>query len=401
VPESATAPHLATARSLAEELTGWRRHFHAQPELAYEEHETTRDIAAAVEGMGLTPVRRTPTGLWVDIAGTAGEGPTVLVRADIDGLPVQEATGLPFASRNTGRMHACGHDAHIAMALGVVRTLTAHRDRIRGTVRVLFQPAEEGGAGAVQMIDAGALDGVSRAIGLHIFALAPQGPMGTGHVYLASGPIMAASDRFEIVVRGRGGHGSMPHIAVDTIPIAAQIVTAMQQVVARQLNPQRAAVLTVGTIRGGFAANVIAPEVQMSGTVRTFDPEVKATLRARLDVIVRQTAAAFGAEATLDYKDGYPVVVNDEATVAVMRRAVDDILGEGAVVALDPIMGSEDFSYIGERVPSAYLHMGAANPDAFAPAANHDPHFTIDEAALPIGTAILADTALRLLDQPV
>ena len=382
---------------MAADLVRLRRDLHRMPEVAYEEHETTAFLVQAVERLGLVPVRPLATGLWVDIdpSGMRG-GERVLVRADMDGLPVEEATGLPFASRNQGRMHACGHDAHMAMALGALRLLSEHRDELQTGVRVLFQPAEEGGAGAQRMIDAGVLASVRAAVGLHVFAQLPERVLHTGEVAVRTGPLMAAFDRLELIVRGRGGHGSMPHTTVDAIPVAAHIVVALQQVVARQLNPQRAAVLTIGTIRGGFAPNVIAPEVRLSGTVRTLDEGTKAALRKAMDTIVRNTAAAFGAEATVEYRDGYPVLSNDAAVAAIAREAAVEIAGADHVVdGIDPVMAGEDFAYIAQAVPSAFLFLGVAPPGAEA-VGNHDPHFSVDEESLPLGAAILASAAMRL-----
>lgn len=395
---SPDAALLAAARALADDIVRWRRELHACPEVGYEERETTDYLARAVEGMGLAPVRPTPTGLWTDIAGGRGSARRVLVRADIDGLPVAEDTGLAFASRNVGRMHACGHDAHMAMALGAVRILLERRDALPGSLRILFQPAEEGGGGARSMVDAGVLEGVHAAVGQHVFARLPEGPLPTGRAAVGDGPVMAAADRFTVTVRGRGGHGSMPHLAIDTIPVAAQIVTGLQQVVARQLNPQRPAVLTVGTFHAGFAANVIAPEAVIEGTIRTFDADTRATLRSRLEAIAEGTARAFGATAQVEHHDGYPAVLNDPGAAAAARSAVEALLGPGALVAGEPLMASEDFSYYAQIVPSVFVMLGAGNPAAGADSANHDPHFSVDEAALPLGAALLAATAWRLLE---
>lgn len=395
-----SSPWLEPARSIQGELVAWRRYLHQHPEVSFEEHQTTAYLAAQVERLGLAPVRRTPTGLWVDIDGPAKGGPRVLVRADIDALPVREATGLSFASENPGAMHACGHDTHMAMALGVIRLLLQSHERISGQVRVLFQPAEETPpGGAPQMIEAGVLEGVESAIGQHVFALGSEGVRETGKAYLAAGPVMAASGRFSLAVRGRGGHGSAPHMSVDAIAVTGAIIGALQHIVARHIDPQKSAVVTVGTIHGGFNQNVIAPEVEMTGTVRTFDPAVEARLVERMQAIVSHTAAAFGAEADLRYEQGYPVVINDPATTDLMRDAAVAVLGLEGVEEAAPLMGSEDFAYYAQHVPSAFLWLGAGNPDVHPPAPNHDPHFAPDEAALSFGTAILTDAALRLLDR--
>lgn len=395
-------PWLRAARAIAPDLVRWRRHLHRHPEVSFQEHETTRYLAAELAAMGLAPVRRTPTGLWVDIEGGGhppdGRARRVLVRADIDALPVEEATGLPFASENPGAMHACGHDAHAAMALGAARLFAEHRDHLRGNVRVLFQPAEETPpGGAPQMIEAGVLEGVDRAIGLHVFALGTEGVRPTGRAYLRSGPVMAASGRFFLTVRGRGGHGSAPHMSVDAIAVAAEVVGALQHVVARHVDPLASAVVTVGTIRGGFNQNVIAPSVEMTGTTRAFDPAVEERVVERMRAIAHHTAAAFGAEADFRFEKGYPVVVNDPGTTEILGEAARAVLGPDGLETPPPLMGSEDFAHYALRVPSAFLWLGAGNPDVLAPAPNHDPHFAADEGALPYGTAILVEGALRLL----
>ena len=391
------AAWLEGARAVQDDLVRWRRHLHRHPEVSFEEHETTRYLQAELEALGGTPVRRTRTGLWLDIDGAAGDGPMVMVRADIDALPVLEETGLPFASENRGVMHACGHDAHTAIGLGVARLLLARRDAFRGRVRVLFQPAEEQPpGGAPTMIEAGCLEGVSSAIALHVFARNTTGVFPTGRVFLAPGPVLAASGKFAITIRGRGGHGSAPHMSVDAIAVAGEVLGALQHVRSRRLDPLAPAVLTVGTIHGGFAQNVIAPTVEMTGTVRTFDPAVEDRLVEAMHQIVVHTAQAFGAEADVVYERGYPVVVNEPGVTAVMRAAVDSVFGPGAVAQTEPLMGSEDFAYYGHHVPSAFLGLGAGSDEQPA-APNHDPHFAASEDALPFGAAVLCDAAMRLL----
>lgn len=396
-PES---PWLVATRALEGELVRWRRHLHRHPEVSFQEHETTAYLAGELEALGLEPVRRTQTGLWADIVG-GGPGPCVLVRADIDALPVAEATGLPFASENPSAMHACGHDTHAAMALGAAKAILARRDALRGTVRVLFQPAEETPpGGAPGMIEAGCLEGVSAAIGQHVLALGSEGARPTGRAYISAGPIMAASGTFFITVKGRGGHGSAPHLSVDAIAVAGEIIGALQHVVSRHVDPMQAAVVTVGTIHGGFNQNVIAPEVTMTGTVRMFDPAVEQRVSTRLMAAARHTAQAFGADVDVKYERGYPVVVNESATTMELRSAAQSVLGVEAVEAMVPLMGSEDFAHYGHQVPSAFLWLGAARPGSGEePVSNHDPHFSPDEAVLPLGAAILAEGALRLIER--
>ncbi len=388
---------LAEAEVVRDDIIRWRRYLHQHPEVSFKEFETTEYLAREISALGLKPVRRTPTGLWVDIEG-GSPGRTVMVRSDIDALPVAEATGLPFASENAGVMHACGHDTHMAMSLGVIRVLLRHRDRIRGRVRVLFQPAEETPpGGAPQMIEAGVLEGVDAAIGLHVGTLNSQGISRTGFAYIRSGAVMAASGRFFLTVRGRGGHGSAPHMSVDAIAVSGEILSSLQHVVARHVDPMKQAVVTVGTIHGGFNQNVIAPEVEMTGTVRMFDPDLEPLIESRMAQITSHVAQAFGATVDFRYESGYPVVVNHPVITETMRAAAEAVLGEGHVQEIQPMMGSEDFAYYAQHVPSSFLWLGVGNPDVAEPVPNHDPHMTPDETALPYGTAILVDTTFRLL----
>lgn len=390
---------LGSALALSDDLTKWRRHLHQNPELSFEEFETTAFLDETLRSFGLEPVRRTPTGMWIDIAGER-PGRTVLVRADIDALPIAEQADVEFRSRREGVMHACGHDGHTAIALGVTRLLLERRAEIRGRVRILFQPAEEKlPGGAPMMIRAGALEGVDVAIGLHLIpvGMASLEPLRVGQACMESGVMMASADDFRIRVRGVGGHGAAPHLAVDAIACATQMVTALQQVVSRMVDPVRPAVLTVGTFHAGFASNVIAPEAELTGTVRTFDAQIQDRVEAVMQQIVRHTAEAFGATAEFQYSRGYPALVNDAATAEVLRETVRDLLGDAALVSSDPVMGGEDFAYILQERPGAFLFLGCGSEELQATFMNHHPRFSIDERALPLGAAILTTAALKIL----
>lgn len=385
------------AATLGPELTAWRRHLHQNPELSFEEYETTAFLEKTLREWGLEPVRRTETGLWFDIEGPL-PGRTVLVRADIDALPIREEAEVEHRSLRDGVMHACGHDGHTAIALGVTRLLLARRDEIRGRIRVLFQPAEEKlPGGAPMMIRAGVLEGVDVAIGLHLIPLGDPGLLTVGHVAIEQGRRMAAPDDFHIVVRGKGGHGASPHLAIDSITCAAAMINALQQVVSRMVDPLRPAVLTVGTFHAGFASNVIAPEAQMTGTVRTFDEATQERIETTMHRIVKDTADAFGATAELKYTRGYPVLVNSEEATLAFRETVRELLGDEALLPSEPVMGGEDFAYILQERPGAFLFLGCGSAELEAVYMNHHPKFSIDEAALPLGAAILTSTALRLL----
>lgn len=388
---------LDEAGTLLEEMRRHRRHLHMYPELSFQEHETTKYIEAALEEIGLSAVRRTATGLWADIDG-AGPGRTVLVRADIDALPIAERNEFAFRSTREGVMHACGHDGHTSILLGVARLLMERRTDMSGRVRLLFQPAEETlPGGAIDMIEAGVLEGVDAAIGLHLWAEIPSGPLPLGRATICAGPMMATADNFTVRVHGRGGHGALPHRSVDALTCAAQTVVALQQVVSRATDPMRSAVVTCGTLTAGTNSNIIAQEAVITGTVRTFDTETRASVRAALERIVRHTAEAFSATADFEYVDGYPTLVNDLAVTELFMDVVRDLLGEDAMIPGEAMMAGEDFAYYLRRVPGAYLFLGAGNPEVGAEFANHHPNFTIDEAALPLGAAVLATAAMRLL----
>lgn len=385
------------AEGLLEEMRGVRRHLHMHPELSFQEHETTRYIDAALRGVGLSPVRRTPTGLWADID-SGRPGRTVLVRADIDALPIDEQNDFAFRSTRPGVMHACGHDGHTATLLGVTRLLLERRGEFDGRVRVLFQPAEETlPGGALQMIAAGVLDGVDRAIGLHLWAEIPSGPLPLGRATIAAGPFMATADNFTIRVHGKGGHGALPHRSIDALTCAAQIVVSLQQVVSRETDPMRAAVVTCGTLTAGTNSNIIAQEAVITGTVRTFESETKAAVRRAIARIAGHTAEALGAQAEVEYTDGYPTLVNDIGVTELLSSVAQEVLGEDAMIPGEPVMAGEDFAYYLQRVPGAYLFLGAGNPEIGATYPNHHPNFTVDERALPLGAAVLTTAALRLL----
>jgi amidohydrolase len=309
----------------------------------------------------------------------------------MDALPVQEVPGRAYGSEIPGRMHACGHDGHMAMLLGAASIVAEERDRLTRDVVFCFQPGEEGFGGAEAMIAEGVLDryGVGTAFGLHLWSLFP-----VGTVQVRPGPAMAAQDEFEAVVRGRAGHGALPHEAIDPVVAAAYAVAALQAVVARSVDPVRAAVVTVGSLHAGSAANVIPGEATMRGTLRSFDEGVRGTLRTRVREVLEGTAAAHGCTAELILHPGYPAVVNDPGAVARVRRHAAEVVGAAGVVEPDPMAAAEDFAYFLKRVPGAFAFIGAGNHERGITAPHHAPEFDIDEAALPIGAELLARIAL-------
>lgn len=361
-------------------LVRYRRDLHRIPELGFEEHQTHDYLWARLQEMGLSPQSPTPTGIVVDIEGRASAGPIVAIRADIDGLPLSEETGLAFASEHAGIMHACGHDAHMAIVLGLAERLLADRDAFRH-VRILFQPAEERlPGGAVGLIDAGALDGVDAVYGLHVWANLPMGFVG-----LRAGPMMANADQFRIRVRGSGGHGSQPQATQDAVLIAAQTVVNLQTIVSRRIRPLDPAVVTCGTIHGGHTFNIIAETAEVTGTVRTFSEATQTRIAEEIVRIAERTASLYEASAEVIYEKGYPAVVNHEREVALWEEKLRGLV---QFADIDPDMGSEDFAYYLQKKPGAFLFLGAAQDDGESPP-HHSPHFLVNERVLPLGVEVL------------
>ena len=385
---------LSAAHDLHPDLVAWRRHLHAQPELAYAEIATAAFVRERLAQMGLrpSPPLAGGTGLTCLIEGRAG-GPTVALRADMDALPIQEANDVPYASTVPGVAHLCGHDAHTTMLLGAAALLAQDRPAY-GHVKLLFQPAEEGGAGAARMIEDGALDdpSVSTIFALHVFP-----DVEVGHLTVSPGQATAAADAFDIEVIGRGGHAARPHQAVDAVAVAAQVVSALQQLVSRQTDPLTPLVITIGKVEGGFARNVIAPSVRLEGTARSLDPALRERLPGLLEQLVGGVTKAFAASHTLSYRHGYPSTRNDPALLPTLEATVADLLGEDRLTQLPPSMGGEDFAYYAERVPGMIARLGVRNEARGLVHPLHHPRFDLDEDALPLGAAVLADFARRWL----
>jgi len=374
--------------ALADELVALRRDLHQNPEMAWAEHRTAARVVAFLEGAGLELRTVATTGVLATSRGA--EGRTVLLRVDMDGLPIQEQGDVPYASRVPGVMHACGHDGHTAMGAAAARVLAGRRPG--GTVRVLFQPAEEGESGAQRVIADGALEGVDVALGIHLWNELPVGTIG-----VKAGPLMAAVDRLRVVVRGRGGHGGHPHRAADPVTAAAHVVVALQTIVAREVSPLQSAVVTLGAIHGGQAFNVIPDEVTLTGTVRTFDPELRRSMPERIRRIATGVAEALQCEAEVEVRPGNPAVVNDAAVAALARRAAARVVGDERVVEPEPTMGGEDMAVYFERVPGCFVFVGSANPARGLDQPHHSPRFDFDEEALAIGCEFLVQAAEEAL----
>ncbi|WP_208876691.1 M20 family metallopeptidase [Streptomyces sp. PBH53] len=390
---------LGEARRLAPEAVALRRALHRGPELGLELPATQRLVLDALDGLGLdVRTGRALSSVTATLAGAA-DGPTILLRADMDALPVTEDTGLPFASRTPGLMHACGHDAHMAMLVGAARLLAGRRDALAGRVVFMFQPGEEGHHGARLMIEEGVLE-ASGARADAAFALHVHPNLPAGAVRLRPGPQMAASDRFRIVVRGRGGHASAPHTACDPVPVACEIVLALQTAVTRGVAADDSAVLSVTRMAAGTATGVIPDTAELSGTLRTLAEPTRRRLHETIARVARGVAAAHGATAEATVETGYPVTANDTAFTDVVLRAAADALGTEAVDVLPaPHMTAEDFSYVLRAVPGALAFLGACPPGRApheAPAL-HSPRATIDEDVIATGIACEAAVALAFL----
>jgi amidohydrolase len=378
MPPSAIAPEIA-ARAI-----DIRRDIHRFPELGFEEERTAAIVERELTALGIEHRRIAKTGV-VGIVRGALPGKVAGLRADMDALPLTERSGESFSSEVPGKMHACGHDAHTAMLLGVARVLQADRTRLHGTTVLLFQPAEEGPGGALPMIEQGAMDDpkIDAVAMLHV-----DPRLDTGSIGFIAGACNAAADEFHVTIEGRGGHGAAPHLSVDAIPCAAATVLALQNIAAREIDPMKTIVVTVGTIEGGYRNNIIADRVKMTGTFRSQDPAVRDGLEARARRIVDGVASAYGAAATLEVFYGYPAVVND----AELARTFRDYLSQTSSIPIESpaaTMGGEDFAYFAERAPGLLIRHGIRSVAAGSVHPGHSPEFRVDEAALAYGIETL------------
>lgn len=416
--------------TITDELDAWlretRRMIHANPELLCEEHETSdlvqkhlkelgvefksgvggdgRSLYISEEVLKKAGIKTGPatggTGVLATIQGTrgAGLGKTVLLRADMDALPMDEVADVPYKSRNPGKMHACGHDLHTTVLLGVAEMLSSLTDTFDGTVKLMFQPGEEGGGGAAAMINDGILvnPAVDAAFALHV-SIAQR----AGQVAIASGPRSAASDTFEIRVTGRGGHAAAPHNTVDPTLVAAHIMIALQTLVSRETNPMDTAVVTVGKLNAGTATNIIPATATLAGTVRTYSASVRDNIEKRMAELASGIASGFGAEAETIYVRGYPALINDEAAAAHARAVCVELLGEENVFEAAAGMAGEDMAFVGEKVPTCMFSLGVGNPEKGFVHPVHNPKFDADEDAIAVGVRAMSGIALRYLDADV
>ncbi len=371
----------------------WRRHLHANPELSFAEHETSAFVEHTLRSFGGLEIER-PAGTAV-VARLHGSRPgkVVVLRADIDALPILEENDLPYASTRPGVMHACGHDGHTAMLLGAAQLLAGRRDELAGEVRFVFQHAEEvPPGGAREVVEAGVLDGADLIAGVHLLS-----NLETGHVSAAPGAVMAAADLFTLEICGHGGHGASPHETVDPVVVAAQVITNLQHLVSRETDPFDSVVVSVTTLAAGTARNVIPGSARIGGTVRTLSPLRREEVRDAIERVIAGVTSAHRATYRLDYEVGYDPVVNDHAAAAAVQRAVVAELGEEALVEVSPVMGGEDFSAYGAVAPAVFFWVGTGNEELGTTFPHHHPRFDIDEAALRDGIAVFARTALDAL----
>lgn len=369
-----------------------RREFHRHPEPSWQEHRTAARVEEILKSLGVETRRVAGTGV-VGVLRGGLPGKTVALRADMDALQQSEKTGLEYASQNPGVMHACGHDAHTAMLLGAARILAEGKQSFRGNVVFLFQPAEELAQGAKAMIEAGALEGVDAVFGIHVWSGLP-----TGTVSIEPGPRMASIDIFKVTVRGKGGHGSAPHQGIDTIVPAALMVLGFQSIVTKELDARNPVVLSIGQIHGGTRFNIIADETWMDGSVRCFDPAIQDMVEEKMKRVAQLTAEAHRATVEFQYTRGCPVTFNDPKLTELAQQVARAELGEGSLKHLEPLTGSEDFSFFASKVPGTFAFLGTGNEAKGTTYPQHHPQYNIDEDALEVGTRLYVAFARAFLN---
>jgi amidohydrolase len=383
-------------QSMGPWLTEIRRDFHMYPELGNREFRTSKKIQEILKDLGISVTVYPDSTCVIGLIKGGKEGKTVAIRADMDALPIREKNDTPYRSKNEGIMHACGHDVHVAVLLGVARYFAENRDSLKGNIKLLFQPAEESTGGAEKMIELGCLKNpdVDAVIGLHV-STAHR----TGTVALKEGTMNAASDDVFITVRGKSSHGAYPQLGTDAITVSAQIVTALQTVVSREISPLDSAVLTFGVIRGGTASNIIADKVELIGTLRTVDQGTREKAKERIEKMAKGIAEGMGATAEIAFHKGYDMLVNDPDITAVIKAAAKEVIGEENISQKEQIsLGVEDFGYFAKAVKGAFYYLGCGNPDKGICAPGHNEYFDVDEDCLPIGVMMQVNTALKLLE---
>jgi amidohydrolase len=377
-------------------LVKLRRELHQYPELAFQEFKTSERIAKELKKLGIDFKKGIGKTGVVGLLNKEKKGKTLALRADMDALPVLEQTNFPYKSKNKGIMHACGHDVHIACVIGAAKILTRLKDELPGKVKFIFQPSEEvHPGGAKPMIEAGVLRNpdVSGIFGLHCDSAIPVGKIG-----VREGPTMAQAEDFDITIIGRGGHGARPHDGVDAIVVASQVIQALQTIVSRKINPLEPVVISIGTIEGGSARNIICDKVILKGTARTLNKEIAKKISGLLKEIVSGITKSAGASFELNYYGGYPILINHPKATNLARRSIAQLFGKDAIFEIErPVMGGEDFAYYLQKVPGSFLRLGIRNPKKDAIYPWHHPKFTVDEDAIKIGSTVLAGIAFNFL----
>lgn len=387
---------LAEARDIHDWIVDLRRRLHRHPELMYEEVETSRLVRETLDGLGI-PYRYPVAETGVVATLGDGDGPCVALRADMDALPIHEESGVDFASEIDGKMHACGHDGHTSMLLGAARLLKAHESEIHGTVKLFFQPAEEGGAGGDRMVQEGVLENptVQRAFGIHVWPYTP-----TGTVVGRAGTFLAATSSLRIRVIGKGGHGAIPQMTFDPVATAAKIVVELQTIIAREVDPLNSGVVTVTMMRGGDAFNVIPPVAELGGTLRALTMDNLHFIQERVREIAEHVALANRCTAEVTFPDhDYPPTTNDAHCWEVAQDVAGELVGAEGVLESPPIMGGEDFAFYLQHVPGVFVGLGIGSEEVGSTWSLHHPRFRLDEAALPIGSALHVSYALQSLEE--
>lgn len=377
-----------------QELIRVRRELHRIPGIRFEVEETSDYIAEKLRGFGLevqTGIGKTGV---VGLLRGKQAGKTIMYRSDIDALPIKEQNEVDYVSRNDGKMHACGHDGHVSIALHIAKILAQHRDELKGIIKFVFQPAEEGAGGAELMVSDGVLKNptVDAAIGLHIWNYLP-----IGKVAFRTGPLMGSTDMFTITIKGTSAHGAVPQDGIDTILVSSHIVTALQSILSREISPLTPAVLSIGTINGGDAFNIISDKVEMSGTVRTLDPEIRKFIPKRMEEIIKGICDGLRAGYEFNYLHRHPVVVNDEAMTTLITEIAREVVGEKNVVIAEQTMVGEDMSFYLQQVPGCFFFLGGANIAKGLDYPHHNPRFNFDESCLQTGTEIGINALLKYL----
>jgi amidohydrolase len=383
---------LKRAEGLKQRMIDLRRDFHQYPELGLQEFNTTKKVEGILKTLGLeTKICVNGTGVRGYLKGSK-PGKTIALRADMDALPIQEETNLPYQSQNKGVMHACGHDAHTAMLLGAAMILSEMKKELEGNVAFIFQPAEEIGAGAKAMVEEGVLEGVDRIFGLHVYSILPFGTLG-----YRPGPLMAAGDFFDVKIIGKGGHGGLPHLTVDPVVITANAINALQTLVSREIDPLESAVISICKLNAGEAYNVIPETATFGGTIRTHKPELRESIPKRAKEILDGVVSGMRGRYEFNLMSKFPATINDEEMTAFVVKVAKEILGDDKLSPLKPLMGSEDFSFYLQKVPGTFAFLGVENKEKGIIYPHHHPKFNIDEDILPIGSALHAAVALEYL----